>query len=178
MSWTHYTKRLTLPFSFIPFSIKQYLKMQIPGSEGRHCLHNRRVICLRCNYYVLMSKWHKDCLFGKVQMLFVCFHFLPLLHKRPAISPRQAEQLSIAVSQQDVAKSQRSWQRKTTLRLSSQQTRAGRSEFSIAEGVATLIFSPHQSIPLCPPSSCELNSCTGLLISQEYGVLKVDYRCF
>lgn len=94
MLWTHYTKRLTLPFSLIPFSIKHYLKMQITGLEGRHCLHNHGVICLRCNYYVLMSKWHKDCLFGQMRMLFVCFHFLPLLHKGPAISPRQAEQLS------------------------------------------------------------------------------------
>lgn len=129
---------------------------------------NRRAICLRCSYYAVVSEWRKDCLFGQLRMLLVCFHFLPLLHKRPAISPRAAQLISpcnIAVPQQDVAKSQRgpaeeksdfapflaanaSWK----VGIFQRDRRGSRPRFAL----------PISQFPLlCPASLCELNSCTG-----------------
>lgn len=163
----------------------------MPNVGRKTLLHNRGVICLRCIYYVLMSKWHKDCLFGQMQMLFVCFHFLPLLHKRPAMSPRQAEQPSSARLSSSLP-AMLQFRSRTLLNPNgagggkrlcvfpcSKRELEGQNFPERSEGVATLIPPPPISQPpLCPPSLCELNSCTGLLISQEYAVLKVDYRCF
>lgn len=105
---------------------------------------------------------------------FLCFHFLPLLHKSPAISPRQAEQLSWSLpailqfrSRTLLNPNGSGREKRLCVFPCSKRELEGQNFPQRSEGVATLIFSPHQSIPLCPPSLCELNSCTGLLISQE-----------
>lgn len=182
-----YTKHVTLRFHFswtIPWRappVKITWKHKSRGIEGRHRLHNSHIIWLLCN--VLMSKSHKDSFFGQMWMLFACFHFLPLLHKRPAIPHRQGVQLSWslpAISQ---------FRSRTLLN----PNWAGRELFHVfpyckcelegqnfpqRSGGRNLDFLSPSVNPLCPASLCELNSCTGLLISQEYGVLKVDYRAF
>lgn len=96
----------------------------------------------------------KIAFFGQMWMLFACFHFLPLLHKRPATPHRQGAQLS--------------WSLPAILQFRSRTLLnpnwAGREKqlfhvfpyckceregqnFPQRSGVTALIFSPHQSIP-------------------------------
>lgn len=62
--------------------------MQITVILGRYSSHNSHFISR------LRNALQKNCLFDQMWMLFECFHFLPLLHKKTAIFHRQGVQLS------------------------------------------------------------------------------------